>query len=88
MSLKKIVIFASGSGSSAENIIIRLKEKEEISIEKIYCNNPKALVLERIKKYNIKKLVFENNDLQGDEVLNDLIIFLQNQNILNFLKNL
>jgi phosphoribosylglycinamide formyltransferase-1 len=73
LSLKKIVIFASGSGSSAENIIIKLKEKEEISIEKIYCNNPKALVLERIKKYNIKKLVFENNNLEGDEVLNDLI---------------
>ena len=72
MSLKKIVIFVSGSGSSAENIIIRFKEKEEISIEKIYCNNSKALVLERIKKYNIKKLVFENNHLDGDEVLNDL----------------
>lgn len=72
MSLKKIVIFASGTGSSAENIIIRLKEKTEISIEKIYCNNPKAFVLERIKKYNLKKLVFENNHLEGDEVLNDL----------------
>ena len=74
MSLKKIVIFASGSGSSAENIIIRFKEKEKISIEKIYCNNPKALVLGRIKKYNIKKLVFENKHLEGDEVLIDLKI--------------
>jgi phosphoribosylglycinamide formyltransferase-1 len=89
LSLKKIVIFASGSGSSAENIIIRLKEKEEISIEKIYCNNPKALVLERIKKYNIKKLVFENNDLEGDKVLNDLISINPNIIILaGFLKKI
>ena len=72
MSLKKIVIFASGSGSSAENIIIRLKENVEISVKKIYCNNPKALVLERIKKHNVKKLVFGNDQLEGDEVLNDL----------------
>ena len=72
MSLKKIVIFASGSGSSAENIITNFKEKAEISIEKLYCNNPKAFVLDRIKKYNIKKLIFANEELQGEKILNDL----------------
>ncbi len=72
MSLKKIVIFASGSGSSAENIIIKFKEQAQISIEKIYCNNPKALILDRIKKYNIKKLVFTNEELQREKVFNDL----------------
>ena len=72
MSLKKIVIFASGSGSSAENIIINFQKNKEISIQKVYCNNKNAFVLERIKKYNINSLVFTNDDLLGKIVLNDL----------------
>ena len=72
MSLKKIVIFASGSGSSAENIIINFQKNKQISIQKVYCNNKNAFVLERIKKYNINSLVFTNDDLLGKIVLNDL----------------
>ena len=53
MSLKKIVIFASGSGSSAENIIANFNGKTSIKVEKLYCNNQKAFVLERTKKYKI-----------------------------------
>ena len=56
MSSKKIVIFASGSGSSAENIILTFKNKSDIVVTKLYCNKPDAFVLQRIKKYNIEAL--------------------------------
>ena len=73
MSLKKIVIFASGSGSSAENIIANFNGKTSIRVEKLYCNNQKAFVLERIKKHNINTMIFNNSELETGKVLEDLI---------------
>ena len=73
MSLKKIVIFASGSGSSAENIIANFNGKTSIKVEKLYCNNQKAFVLERIKKHNINTMIFNNSELETGKVLEDLI---------------
>ena len=72
MSSKKIVIFASGSGSSVENILIKFKETSKINVVKIYCNNHKAFVLERAKKYNIKTLVFSVSDLNNNVLFDDL----------------
>ena len=72
MSLKKIVIFASGSGSSVENIILSFSKTPEIKVSKVYCNNADALVLQRIKKYHVDSLVFNLNELNNDIVLKDL----------------
>ena len=72
MSLKKIVIFASGSGSSVENILLSYKNTPEIIVSKLYCNKPEAFVLQRIKKYNIEALVFNSEELNNGFVLKDL----------------
>ena len=72
MSLKKIVIFASGSGSSAENILLSYKNTSEIIVSKLYCDKPKAFVLQRIKKYNVETLVFNSEELNDGFVLRDL----------------
>ena len=72
MSSKKIVIFASGSGSSVENIILSFSKTPELKVSKVYCNNADALVLQRIKKYNVDSLVFNLNELNNDIVLKDL----------------
>ena len=69
---KKIVIFASGSGSSVENIILKFQLNSNIEVSKIYCNNSKAFLLQRIKKYKVKKLVFNSSDLKTNCILNDL----------------
>ena len=99
MSLKKIVIFASGSGSSVENIILSFSKSAEIKVSKVYCNNPDAFVLQRIKKYNVDSLVFNLDELNNDIVLKDLnkvspdLIVLAGflkkipQNIINSFKN-
>ena len=72
MSSKKIVIFASGSGSSAENIILSFKNTPSINVTKLYCNKPEAFVLQRIKNYNIESLVFNSHELNNKLVLKDL----------------
>ena len=72
MPSKKIVIFASGSGSSVENIILKFEHNPKIEVSKIYCNNSKAFLLQRIKKYKVKKLVFNSSDLKTHSILNDL----------------
>ena len=50
--MKHLVIFASGSGSNAE-IIINNLHQTSLVVDRIYCNNPKAGVIQRAAKYDI-----------------------------------
>ncbi|MDO4880328.1 MAG: phosphoribosylglycinamide formyltransferase [Capnocytophaga sp.] len=57
--MKKIVIFASGSGSNAQRIYEYFSGNPDIEISLILSNNPKAGVLDRAKKMEIPYLVFD-----------------------------
>lgn len=65
--MKKIAIFASGSGSNAENIIQYFAGKPEICVKKIFCNVPGAYVLERAKKHHVPVVVFNREELRSPE---------------------
>lgn len=65
--MKNLVIFASGSGSNAENIIQHFAQKPEFCVKKIYCNVADAYVLERAKKYNVTTVVFNREELRNPE---------------------
>jgi len=68
--MKKIAIFASGSGTNAQRIIEYFKDHPLIRIEMILSNNPEAFVLERAKKLNLASLVFSRQEFyQSDMVL-------------------
>jgi len=56
--MKKIVVFASGSGSNAERIATYFSEKGSAQVSLILCNNLQAGVLERAKRLDIPSLVF------------------------------
>ncbi len=72
--MKKIAIFASGSGSNFENIVLYFKNHSEIEIEGLYCNNPDAFALTRAEKFGITKTVFSKQELQNSNLLcKDLI---------------
>jgi len=72
--MKKIAIFASGSGSNAENIVRYFMGKENLNIECIYSNKAGAYVLERAKKFQIPTKIFSKEDFYYTEsILNDLI---------------
>lgn len=67
--MKKIIIFASGSGSNAENIILYFQKKESVSIVAIFCNNKTATVLNKAKNLDVPTFVFEKEDLISGNIL-------------------
>jgi phosphoribosylglycinamide formyltransferase-1 len=67
--MKKISIFASGSGSNAENIILYFSNKPDFCIKKVYCNVPDAYVLERVKKYQIPTVVFNRAEMKDPNII-------------------
>ena len=69
---KKIIIFASGSGSNAIKIYEYFKKTNQVSIAALYCNNPNAKVLEKFKDFNIKTVLFSKEELDNTSFLNSL----------------
>lgn len=65
--LKRIAIFASGSGSNAENIIRYFSDSTNIKVVLVLTNNPHAKVLERAKKFNVPCKVFNRFEFTTDE---------------------
>ena len=57
--IKNIIIFASGSGSNTENLILKLSEAKLKVNWFVFTNNPKAGVIKRCEALNIKCEVFE-----------------------------
>ena len=71
--MKKIAIFASGSGSNAENIINYFKNDTKNVVKIVFCNKPDAYVLERAKRLNVPTFVFGRDEFyHSDLVLNEL----------------
>jgi phosphoribosylglycinamide formyltransferase 1 len=67
--MKKIVIFASGSGSNAEQIILHFKNSNQGNVVGIFTNNLHAKVLDRAKNHNIPFEVFSREELNDGSVL-------------------
>jgi phosphoribosylglycinamide formyltransferase-1 len=60
--MNKIAIFASGSGTNAENLIHYFKENKKIEISYIFSNNKNAYVIQRAKNHNIKYYIFSRTE--------------------------
>jgi phosphoribosylglycinamide formyltransferase-1 len=72
--MKKIAIFASGSGTNAENIMQYFEAKKSVQVCRIYSNKQDAYVLTRARKFNVPTLTFNRNEfLHSDKVLDQLI---------------
>jgi phosphoribosylglycinamide formyltransferase-1 len=67
--MKKIVLFASGAGSNAENIILYFKNNPHIEVVAVFSNNPHAKVLEKAQNNTIPTLVFDKKQLSERFVL-------------------
>ena len=61
--MKNIVIFASGSGTNAANIIRYLSEKKSASVKCVITNNPKAGVIEKAKNLGVPAVIFDKEAL-------------------------
>ncbi len=65
--MKKIAIFASGSGSNAENIAQYFAHNDNIEISLIVSNKPDAYVLQRAQNLNIPSVVITSSQMQDSQ---------------------
>ena len=72
--MKKIIIFASGSGTNAENIVRFFNLSKNATVSFIVTNKKEAYVLKRAEMLKIKSLVFNKEDFnENDSVLQFLL---------------
>ena len=74
--MKRVVVFASGSGTNAENLIKFFQNRNEVSVIHVLTNNPHAKVLQRCLGLGVKTTVFNKED------------FIENHKVLEILKSL
>ena len=65
MDVKRIAIFASGSGSNAQNIIEYFADNKNIIVDSVWTNNPSAYVLERAKKCGVDSFIFSREEFKS-----------------------
>jgi phosphoribosylglycinamide formyltransferase-1 len=65
----RVAIFASGSGSNAEQIVRYFQNHPSISVVLILTNNPAAYVLERAKNLNVPSKTFDKAEYLSPAVL-------------------
>lgn len=74
MKKSRIAIFSSGSGSNAEKIVQHFAQHESIEVVSLYCNNPKAGVIEKMNSLQVRVHLFTNEDFEiGEAVLSQLV---------------
>jgi phosphoribosylglycinamide formyltransferase-1 len=60
--MRNIAIFASGSGTNAENIIKYFSNKKSAKVALVLSNKREAMVLKRAEESNVRTLFFERDD--------------------------
>ncbi len=77
ISPKKIIVFASGSGSNAENFIHYFRKSGTAEVVSVMSNKPNAMVLDRAKKLNVTSLYFDRDAFYNS---NDVLHILEDAN--------
>ena len=69
--MKRIVLFASGSGSNVENIVRYFDDSSSVSVEAVLTNKRDAYVIDRCNSLNINALYFNRQAFsRSDFILN------------------
>ena len=71
--MKRLVIFASGSGTNAENIICYFKNHKNISVTGVLSNKKDAKVLDRAKNLDIPCQFFSKTSFFEDTAVLDYL---------------
>jgi len=73
--MKRILIFASGSGTNAENIIKYFGSRTTGTVVAVFSNNSNATVLDKAKKLGVPAIVFSREELNTGKVLRNVADF-------------
>ena len=61
--MRNLAIFASGSGTNAENLINYFSDHPEFRVAVVLCNKPDAFVLQRAERLGVPSVVFNKSQL-------------------------
>ena len=71
--MKRIVIFASGSGTNAENIIQYFQKSTVATVVQVLSNKKDAKVLKRANKLNVSSLYFTRSEFYDSDKILELL---------------
>ena len=71
--MKHLAVFASGSGTNAENIINFFSDDKNIEISLILSNKKDAFVLKRAENLNVKSVYFSKDDFYKSQKVIDIL---------------
>jgi phosphoribosylglycinamide formyltransferase-1 len=74
MQMKRIAIFASGSGTNAENLIRYFRTSEIGRVDLILCNRPGAGVLGRVRALGVDTIVFNKEQFYQSSEMAELLV--------------
>lgn len=69
-----VAIFASGSGSNAEALILKARENKVYTVVCVVCDQPKAPVIERAKLLKIPVEIIEKNKIENKKEYEDRLL--------------
>jgi len=78
MMKKSIAVFASGSGTNAENIIRYFEDNETIRVSCVLTNNPDAMVIQRAMKLGVPVKIIDRTSFYST---NRIVEFLMSKKI-------
>lgn len=71
--MNNIVIFASGAGSNAENIIRHFKNHPNVRVDSVWSNKKDAYVLQRAQNLGVESRYFTRDEfLEADQMIKEL----------------
>lgn len=71
--MKRIAIFASGTGSNAKNIIQYFGTNPEVTVVAVLTNNPNAKVLDAAAELGVATLVFSREEFYKTHKINQFL---------------
>jgi phosphoribosylglycinamide formyltransferase-1 len=72
LKMKNIAVFVSGSGSNAENLYNYFQSSDVARVTVLFANRPDIYALERARRLGLESVVFNKEEFQSGEVLNEL----------------
>lgn len=71
--MKRIVLFASGSGTNADNICRYFENDPEVKVVALFCNNPQAGVIAKMQKWQVPVEMITRKQLNDAETFLPII---------------
>lgn len=71
--VKRIIFFASGSGTNVANIIKYFNGNDKVEVALTLTNNPNSGVIKRVKKMKKPLMVFSKHELENRSLLQKII---------------